>query len=244
MRVAAVVHAKGKSERLPNKNLRKLGGKPLICHAIKNACDAKLVNDVYIDSEDDIILKVGIACGAKPLKRPQYLANNFITGDDLAYWQAQSLPQYDIIVQVVPTSPFIKPKTIDECIGNVVTGYNSSFTATSEKLYTWSKKHPTESLTPDYYKDGKLLNSKELPYTFVEHTGLYAFKTKYAFENKKRIDPNNFRGVPINYIEAVDINYESDFEIAEVIWKGLHDSKTSTKVDEDLLRAMVRASII
>lgn len=233
MKVAAVVHAKGKSERFPNKNLKKLGGRPLICHAIKNACSANLVDDTYIDSDDDIILSVGSACGAIPIKRPPYLADNITTGDDLAYWQALTLTQYDIIVQVVPTSPFTKPETIDECIGNVITGYNSSFTATSEKLYTWSQKHLTESLTPDYYKDGRLLNSDDLPYTFVEHTGLFAFKTKYAFENKRRVDPKNFRTVPINYIEALDINYESDLKTAEIIWMGLQNLKTNTKDGED-----------
>jgi len=243
MKVAAVVHAKGISERLPNKNLRKLGGKPLICHAISNACNAELVNDVYIDSEDDLILRVGAGCGAIPLKRPPYLANNQITGDDLAYWQAQSLPQYDILVQVVPTSPFIKSKTIDECISNVILGYNSSFTATSEKLYTWSQKNPTESLTPDYYVNGKILNSKDLPYIFIEHTGLFAFKTEYAFEKRKRIDPRNFRGVPIDYIEAIDINYESDFKIAEIIWQGLHSSKTNIKGEGALLLATDQASM-
>ena len=137
MKVVAVVHAKGESKRLPNKNLRKLGGKPLIAHAIKNACDSK-VDAVVIDSDSDAILKVGESLGAMPLKRPPYLANNSITGDDLAYWQAQSLPQYDIIVQVVPTSPFTKPETIDKCIETVKSGGITCFTMTSEFLYTWS----------------------------------------------------------------------------------------------------------
>lgn len=233
MKVAAVVHAKGTSERLPNKNIRKLGGKPLICHAIKNACTASLVDDVYIDSENDLILSIGSACGATPLKRPPYLANNATTGDDLAYWQAQSLPQYDIIVQVVPTSPFIKPDTIDECIYAVKIGHNSCFTYSEKHLYTWEKEDDS-TLFPTYYKDGKLLNSKDLPTTYVEHTGVYAFRTEFAFKYKKRIDIYNFSAVSISKIEQIDIDTEKDFEFAEILWRVLQNLKTSTRVRGDL----------
>jgi CMP-N-acetylneuraminic acid synthetase len=244
MNVVAVVHAKGKSERLPNKNLRKLGGKPLICHAITTACNNSLIRDVYIDSEDDTILKVGTACGALPLKRPPYLANNSITGDDLAYWQAQSLPQYDIIVQVVPTSPFIKSGTISKCINNVLSGHNCSFTSSVEQLYTWEKTEDIlQPLLPTYYKDGRLMNSNDLPKTYIEHTGLYVFKTEFAFIHRKRIDIHNYVAESIDKIEQIDINTEEDFKFAEVVWKGLHSSRTSIEISEDLLRALDQASI-
>jgi CMP-N-acetylneuraminic acid synthetase len=244
MKVAAVVHAKGKSERLPNKNLRRIGGKPLICHAIKNACDANLVKDVYIDSDSDAILKVGSAFGAIPLKRPPYLANNTITGDDLAYWQAQSLPQYDIIVQVVPTSPFTKPKTIDACISVVEVGINSSFTGRVEKFYTWSERVEGGDFLPDYWdKQGKIKNSDYLPSTFVENTGVYAFKTEFAFRMRRRIDWNSYHVFLVSQEEMVDINTEEDFKFAEVVWKGLQSLKTNITEEEASSLAMDPASM-
>ena len=131
MKTIAVIHAKGESERLPNKNLRELGGFPLILHTITTAQET-IADTVVVDSDSDEILRIGLIAGAKILKRPPYLANNTITGDDLAYWQAQSLPEYDIIVQVVPTSPFTKPETINKCIEHVKSGYNSAFTLSLE----------------------------------------------------------------------------------------------------------------
>ena len=224
MEIVAVIHAKGESERLPGKNLKFLGDIPLVAHAILNARKSKATR-VIIDSDSKAILNIGAKFGAEPLLRPPYLARNEITGDDLAYWQAQNFPDYNIIVQVVPTSPFTKSETINECIDNVITGYNSSFTASSEKFYTWSQKDKLESITPDYLNvKNKILNSKNLPLIFVEHTGVYAFKTEFAFKERKRIDINDFRTVPVSDIEKIDINTEEDFEFAEVIWKGLNFS--------------------
>jgi CMP-N-acetylneuraminic acid synthetase len=222
MKIIAVIHAKGESERLPNKNLMELGGLPLIAHSIINARNS-IANKVVIDSDDSEILEVGTAFGAEPLKRPPYLARNEITGDDLAYWQAQNFPDYDIIVQVVPTSPFTKPETINKCIEYVQLGCNSAFTATSEDLYTWSSHAEDGEFLPDYYnRMGKLMNSNELIPTLVEHTGVYAFKTKFAFKQRRRIDVASFRTVPISYIEKIDINTEEDFQFAEVVWQGLN----------------------
>ena len=86
--IVAFVHAKSSSDRVPEKNLRCLGDKPLFCHAILNALNSELPTKVVIDSDSDEILAIGQEYGALPLKRPVELATNQVTGDDLAYWQA------------------------------------------------------------------------------------------------------------------------------------------------------------
>jgi N-acylneuraminate cytidylyltransferase len=226
MEIVAVVHAKGESDRLYKKNLRKLGGKPLISYAIKNACDSKATK-VIIDSDDDVILKVGSFLGAIPLKRPKELASNAVTGDDLAYWQASNFPKADVIVQVVPTSPFTKPKTINRCVDRVLQGVNSCFTANAERLYIWDRLPPENVMQPLYIHNGKILNSSDLHHTFVEYTGVYAFKPGYALDYKQRIDDFSYDTIPITPIEKIDINYEEDFELAELVWKGMNELKAT-----------------
>ena len=95
MKVVAVVHAKGRSERLPNKNLKILGDKPLVLHALLNARNSK-ANQVVIDSDDSHIRLEGMKLRAIPLVRPPQLTGNDTTGDDLAYWQAKNLTQAQI----------------------------------------------------------------------------------------------------------------------------------------------------
>jgi N-acylneuraminate cytidylyltransferase len=244
VKIVAVIHAKGESDRLPNKNLKELGGIPLIAHSIINARNT-IAHRVIIDSEDSEILEVGESFGAEPLERPLYLARNEITGDDLAYWQAQNFPDSDIIVQVVPTSPFITPYTINKCIVHVWRGYNSSFTVSLERFYTWSHHVEGGECLPDYYdRMGRLKNSNELDNVIVENTGVYAFRTKFALKQHRRIDFCSYKMVQLcDQTERVDINYLGDFKFAEVIWKGLHSSGINIGGKEDLLRAMDRASM-
>ena len=115
-RVVAFVHAKGSSERVPGKNLRVLGDRPLFCHAIAIARAASLVDEVVIDSDHDGILSLGEAHGATALRRPARLASNSTTGDELAHWQACARPGAEIVLQVIPTAPFLAPASVDRAI--------------------------------------------------------------------------------------------------------------------------------
>ena len=74
--IIAFVHAKGTSSRVPSKNIRILGDKPLFCHAITNALSSSFITKVVIDSDSDSILKIVIQYGAIPLKRQAALATN------------------------------------------------------------------------------------------------------------------------------------------------------------------------
>ena len=101
LKISAFIHAKGNSKRLPNKNTKLIDGKPLFSYALKNALESKLINEVFIDSDSDLILEQGKSLGAKRLKRPNYLANNSASGDDLMYWQASNSKDADIVLQVL-----------------------------------------------------------------------------------------------------------------------------------------------
>ncbi len=222
LKVVAFVHAKGTSERLPGKNLRVLGDRPLICHAIANALAADLVDAVVIDSEDDEILRVGEEAGAVPLKRPAELATNETTGDDLAGWQAGNVPLAEIILQVVPTSPFVCGPAIDTAVRLMGDSNADSVTAVrTERLYIWSNCSPG---LHRFFRGGRIPNSQDLLPTSYETTGLYVVRREYAAQYRRRVNPNPGRYVAmrVSQREAIDINTEEDFEFAEIAWKGMH----------------------
>ncbi len=212
----AFVHAKGTSERLPGKNLRMLGGIPLVCHAIRNALAAKEVDHVVIDSDSDEILAVGELAGAIPLRRPGDLATNDTTGDDLAFWQASAAPQAMVIIQVVPTSPFIKPESISEAASRIKSSrLDSTVGMHSEHLYCWAFGKPTYDMAL------RLPNSQRLRPTVYETTGLYAFLQAYAIRTHRRMNIVNREAIWLSKIEAIDINTEEDFRFAEIVYKGM-----------------------
>ena len=222
-RVVAVVHAKGRSERVPGKNLRVLGDRPLIGHAIRNAQQAEGVDLVVIDSDSDEILHVGECLGAVPWKRPAGLATNDTTGDDLAFWQSLLYPDAEVLVQVVPTCPFTRPASIGRAIAAIGTGllHDSAVGVVSTPLYIW------EALKPAYHRPcGRIPNSQDLKATVYETTGLYAVTTSFARTEQRRTGPN---AIPIlQYsIEAIDINTEAYWKLAEYVWAGMQTQKGS-----------------
>ena len=213
--IIAFIHAKDHSSRLRNKNIKLLGDKPLFCHAVENAKNANLVDRVVVDSDSNEILDIAIKYGAEAMKRPDSLATNKTTGDELAYFEAINF-ESNIMLQVVPTSPFITSQTIDVAVDLLLQckEFNTVVGVRKEKMYIWKDYKPTYG--------NKLPNSFDLPDTIYETTGLYVNRTKSVLKLKKRIDVNSCYLLNLSKIGAIDINNREDFDFAGLIWKGLN----------------------
>ncbi|MEY3398204.1 MAG: N-acylneuraminate cytidylyltransferase [Bacteroidota bacterium] len=75
-RIVAIIPARGGSKRLPGKNIFPLNGKPLLAYTIEACRKSEYVQDIYVSSDNDEILAVAEKWGAKPLRRPQELADD------------------------------------------------------------------------------------------------------------------------------------------------------------------------
>ena len=81
-RALAVVPARGGSKGLARKNLRLLGGKPLVAHAVAAGLAASLVDRVVCSTDDPEIAEAARLAGAEvPFLRPAELAQD--TTEDL-----------------------------------------------------------------------------------------------------------------------------------------------------------------
>lgn len=120
--VVAFIFARGGSKGVPRKNIRPLGGKPLIAHAIEAARAAERITEVVVSTEDPEIAEVARHYGAEvPFMRPESLARDD-SPEWLAWrhaietWQALGGRTLDAFVSVPPTSPFRQPGDIDACV--------------------------------------------------------------------------------------------------------------------------------
>ena len=121
-KVLGLVLARGGSKSIPRKNLKLLGGKPLIAHTILKAKSAKYVDRVILSTDDEEIAKVGREYGAEtPFMRPKELAED-ATQDfpvfvhALEWLKKNEGWQPDMVVHLRPTHPFRKVEHIDEGI--------------------------------------------------------------------------------------------------------------------------------
>lgn len=212
--VVAFIHAKGSSVRVPSKNKQLLGNKPLFIRAIELAQAATLMDAVVIDSDDDTILKRGASIGAIPLKRPVGLATNAAAGDQLESWAADNAPHSEAIAVVIPTSPFIKPESVDGAI-RLMREKNADSVAgvRSTKLFMWCEGKPGY---------GDLRTTQAMPLTTWETTGLYVVRTAYVLEHRQRINYETCLPYELSLLESVDIDTPEDLQFARWLWAGIN----------------------
>lgn len=120
-RVLALVPARGGSKGLPRKNVRSLGGRPLVAWPIRAALESRLVDRVILSTDDEEIAECGRAAGADvPFIRPAELAADSASSMEVVIHAldevARTDPAYDYIVMLEPTSPFTEGSDVDAAL--------------------------------------------------------------------------------------------------------------------------------
>ena len=209
MKIAAVMPIKLNNERLPGKNTKLLGGKPLLRYALDNLIETKMVDDVSVFCSDDSIVPF-LPAGADFLRRPVALdlpTSNFTQ----IFSTFMTMKPADVYVYAHATAPFVTMNTMKELIAAVVSGqYDSAFCAMKIQDYLWQNGQPLN------FDATNLPRSQDLKPIFRETSGVYVF-THEVFERlHRRIGINPFVK-EVSFREAVDINTPEDFALAEAL---------------------------
>lgn len=217
MKVVAFLPVKESSTRVTNKNTKLFNGKPLFHYTLEKLNKCKFIDEIYLDSESESIFESAKYIPHKRLKRDFNLANNKTDGHKLFHNEALQVPDADIYIQILCTSPFIKVETIKKGVEIIekANNYDSVVLVKSEKLYTWTDGKPNYDLQA-------IPNSFDIDDIVVETMGLYITNNKTAIERKRRFGEKPFL-LEASKIESVDINYPEDFIFAEFIQKGLQE---------------------
>ncbi|WP_166879471.1 acylneuraminate cytidylyltransferase family protein [Salinibacterium sp. ZJ450] len=142
MTVIAVIPARGGSKGVPRKNVREVGGRPLIARAVDAALAADQIDAVYVSTDDAEIAAVSALAGARVIDRPAELARDESSSEDALLHALQSLAadgvSPDILVFIQATSPFIDPAALDAAVGRVRAGAaDVVFSAVPTHAFLW-----------------------------------------------------------------------------------------------------------
>ena len=122
-RVLALITARGGSKGLPGKNVRPLGGRPLVAWSVAAARASRHVDRVVVSSDDAAIQQaVREAGGEVPFTRPAELSDDTATSIDVVLHALEQLPDFDLLVLLQPTSPLRTAADIDDCLEACVRG--------------------------------------------------------------------------------------------------------------------------
>ncbi len=212
MKIACFVPIKSYSERIPGKNLKLLNEKPLYHYLCEHIKEADVFDDVYVDTNNKDVADFAVSLGFKVIQRKEELASNTANGNDLLNYHFETFPFYDYYFQLFVTAPFLRPETIKECVNIFYdnTKYDSCFTATRNFGFYWMNNIPVN------YRPGILPRSQNLTPLIEETTGLYGISREALRKYKCRIGICPYIKI-IDKFEAVDINTEDDFKLAEIV---------------------------
>ncbi|WP_228479812.1 acylneuraminate cytidylyltransferase [Microbacterium abyssi] len=119
----AIIPARGGSKGVPRKNLRRVGGIPLIERAIKSAAAASAVDLVVVTTDDDEIAAISTASGARVIRRPAGLAGDTASSESALLHAIDELEAggdlVGTVVFVQATSPFIPSAGIDKAVAHI-----------------------------------------------------------------------------------------------------------------------------
>ncbi len=219
MSFVCIIPARGGSKRIKNKNIKFMAGKPLIAWTIEAAKKAKVIDDIYVTSENKKILKISKKLNIKTINRPRALSNDKIHVDDAVLHCYRTIKKrYDYIVLLQPTSPLRNHKHISEAIKLIKrTKADCLVSVVKKKILLWTKKN--KFIEPVSYKIFKRPRSQDMK-LFSENGAIYITKSKIFLQNKNRLG-GKIIAYEMKDKYSIDIDSLRDFKIVEKILKRI-----------------------
>lgn len=116
-KAVAFIPARSGSKRVPNKNVRELGGHPMLAYSVRAAIDSGVFDAVICATDDPLYADVARHYGAEvPFLRSEDISGDKSPDIEWVVWMLRALQEggrdYDIFSILRPTSPFRQPETI------------------------------------------------------------------------------------------------------------------------------------
>lgn len=206
MKVVALVPIKLNSQRLPQKNILPIAGRPLCWHICNSLLKAKGIDEVYVYCSDEEVKKY-IPNRILYKKREKWLDGDNVKGFDI-YREFIREVDADIYVLAHTTSPFIKISSIENALTHVLSGENdSAFSAERVQTFAWYKNKPIN------YDLTDVPRTQDMEPIWVETSAFYMFRKEIFIEHNRRI---GFRPYiqEVTGSESIDIDEKKDYELA------------------------------
>ncbi|MFC5679317.1 acylneuraminate cytidylyltransferase [Aeromicrobium endophyticum] len=220
--VCAVIPARGGSKGVHRKNLRPLGGEPLVARAVRTLSDASSIGSVVVSTDDPQIAVVASRSGARVVERPAGLSGDEASSESavehaLAHLASLGIePEVTVFVQA--TSPFIRPADVDRAVALVLTGEcDVAFSAAPADVHLW--RHGVDGPEGVNHDAAVRLRRQDRDREHVETGAFYAMRTSGFLAHGHRFF-GRLRIVEVAPDDALEIDTEHDLALAELLHAG------------------------
>lgn len=228
MKKIAIIPARGGSKRIPRKNIKEFLGKPIIAYSIEIALQSELFDEVMVSTDDEEIAQQALKYGAKiPFLRDASTADDFATTaavltEVLEKYSLQG-HTFDVGCCIYPTAPLIKLTALTE--GYTLLNdhhFDTVFPVLKYSYPIWRSLKLDQSKVELNWPEHLNSRSQDLPAAFHDAGQFYWFKVK-EFMQSQTLFTSNSGAVELNELEVQDIDNLTDWTLAELKYKLIHN---------------------
>lgn len=223
--VLGLIMARGGSKGLPRKNLRQIGGKPMIAWTVEAGKQSQCIDRLILSSEDEEIIDTvrQLECEI-PFVRPENLATDESSPLEVIRHTIESLPEkYDYLVLLQPTSPLRIANDIDRCVELC---YQKKAPACvtiteSEKTPYWMYEVLEDHrMRPVLSGAERVLRRQDLPKTYTLNGAVFVARSDWIIYQNDFLGPDTI-GCKMPRTRSIDIDSETDLVLANAILKEI-----------------------
>ncbi len=213
---------------MPEKNIRKLAGKPLICYTIESAIASGVCGEIMVSTDSDKIAETARQAGARvPFMRPEHLGKDPYGVVEVCFHVIDEYEKrgkyFDVLIILLPTSPFRSSEDIRNSLEMFVDTGAEFLMSVSEFSH-----NPFGALVEDQFNRNimkpcfpQYIGKKkhELPVTYRAN-GAICIVSVDAFKKAGTYYGEPLFAYKMPWYRSVDIDVESDFVFAEFLIKS------------------------
>jgi CMP-N-acetylneuraminic acid synthetase len=217
MIICALIPMRHHSQRVPGKNYRDLAGKPLYQHIIETLIAVPEINIIVVDTDSDPVMS-GMRRNfpqVKIVNRPEPLCADDIPMNEILIHDTEQYPA-DFYFQTHSTNPLLKAGTISRAIQ----AFNESYPKLDSlfSVTRWQTRFYDKHGNAINHDPRELIQTQDLPPVYEENSCMYIFTRENLIAKRHRISEHPLM-FEIPRLEAVDIDEEADFEIADLLMR-------------------------
>lgn len=222
-KILGIIPARGGSKGILGKNMRQVGGRPLVSYPIEEAKKSKSISTLVVSTDSEEIGIFAQSLGVKVIYRPDSLASDSSPVIDTVFYVIDYLEklgnQFDIIVLLQPTSPFWTVeqledmlKLFDESDLDGVVSVIPSLEMHPSRMYNQEADGFLTSLLANNEKTRR----QDLIPVYLRNGCFYAVRTQ-ALKSQKTLMPARKKGFLMDPDWFLAIDIPRDLKLAEVM---------------------------
>jgi len=236
MNVLGVTLARGGSKGIPRKNIRDVGGKPLIAHTIETALRSNIFQNYIVSTDSQEIANVALKFGAQvPFLRPPALSGDTVWSRDAlqhAVIECEKVygTKYDFVIELPCVSPLRNEKHIREAYEKLLsTGADSVISvAKVQDKHPVRMKRIVDDTIQDFCKEfpeGEGSRRQDLEPCYIRNGAIYAMTRDCIVEKFSR-NGDVSRPYVMDEFESVNIDTYTDLKLADILLREMYENKT------------------